>query len=76
MRPHKLIYWKIHINLTNQNAILYGSLVTKKPELKDKNEVLNQDIADKQFEVLARKHIWLSDEEVEAMLNIKPGRKS
>jgi hypothetical protein len=45
-------------------------------ELKDKNEVLNQDIADKQFEVLARKHIWLSDEEVEAMLNIKPGRKS
>ncbi|HJK85368.1 MAG TPA: DUF2608 domain-containing protein [Candidatus Megaira endosymbiont of Stentor roeselii] len=45
-------------------------------ELKDKNEVLNQDIADKQFEVLARKHIWLSDEEVEAMLNIKPSRKS
>lgn len=45
-------------------------------ELKEKNEVLNQDIADKQFEVLARKHIWLSDEEVEAMLNIKPGRKS
>ena len=45
-------------------------------ELQDKNEVLNQDIADKQFEVLARKHIWLSDEEVEAMLNIKPSRKS
>lgn len=45
-------------------------------ELKNKNEVLNQDIADKQFEVLARKHIWLSDEEVEAMLNIKSSRKS
>ena len=45
-------------------------------ELKDKNEVLNQDIADKQFEVLARKHIWLSDKEVEAMLNINPDQKS
>ncbi len=45
-------------------------------ELKNKNEVLNQDIADKQFEVLALKHTWLSDEEVEAMLNIKSSRKS
>ena len=45
-------------------------------ELKDKNEVLNQDIADKQFEVLTREHIWLSDEEAEAMLNINSSWKS
>ena len=38
-------------------------------ELKDKNEVLNQDIADKQFEILTREHIWLSDEEAEVRLN-------
>jgi hypothetical protein len=35
-------------------------------ELKDKNEVLNQDIADKQFQVLAKEHIWLSDDEAQA----------
>ncbi|WP_417904854.1 DUF2608 domain-containing protein [Candidatus Tisiphia endosymbiont of Micropterix aruncella] len=38
-------------------------------ELKDKNEVLNQDIADKQFQVLSQEHIWLSDDEAQARLN-------
>ncbi|NDA90141.1 MAG: DUF2608 domain-containing protein [Alphaproteobacteria bacterium] len=41
-------------------------------ELKDKNEVLNQDIADKQFQVLSQEYIWLSDDEAQARLNIKP----
>jgi hypothetical protein len=40
-------------------------------ELKDKNEVLNQDIADKQFQVLSQEYIWLSDDEAQARLNIK-----
>lgn len=38
-------------------------------ELKDKHEVLNHDIADKQFEILTREHRWLSDEEAEVRLN-------
>jgi len=38
-------------------------------ELEDKNEVLNQDIADKQFQVLYQEHIWLSDDEAKARLN-------
>ena len=41
-------------------------------ELQDKNEVLNQDIADKQFQVLSQEYIWLSDDEAQARLNIKP----
>jgi len=45
-------------------------------ELKDKNEVLNQDIADKQFQVLSQEYIWLSDDEAQARLNIKPDWKS
>jgi len=38
-------------------------------ELKDKNEVLNQDVADTQFQVLSKEHIWLSDDEAQARLN-------
>ncbi|MDG1436829.1 MAG: DUF2608 domain-containing protein [Rickettsiaceae bacterium] len=38
-------------------------------ELKDKNEILHQDIADKQFQVLRQEHIWLSDDEARARLN-------
>lgn len=38
-------------------------------ELKDKNELLNQNIADKQFQVLTQEHIWLSDHEAQARLN-------
>lgn len=38
-------------------------------ELKDKNEILHQDIADKQFQVLRQEHIWLSDDEAKAQLN-------
>lgn len=45
-------------------------------ELQDKNEVLNQDIADKQFQVLSQEYIWLSDDEAQARLNIKPDWKS
>ncbi|MCC8461538.1 MAG: DUF2608 domain-containing protein [Candidatus Megaira endosymbiont of Carteria cerasiformis] len=41
-------------------------------ELQDKNKVLNQDIADKQFQVLSQEYIWLSDDEAQARLNIKP----
>lgn len=43
-------------------------------ELKDKNEVLNQDIADKQFQVLSQEHIWLSDDEAQARLNMSSDR--
>ncbi len=35
-------------------------------ELKDRNEILNQDIADKQFQVLSKEHIWLSDDEAKS----------
>ncbi|WP_375331909.1 DUF2608 domain-containing protein [Candidatus Tisiphia endosymbiont of Temnostethus pusillus] len=45
-------------------------------ELKDKNEVLNQDIADKQFQVLSQDHIWLSDDEAQARLKMRSIRNS
>jgi phosphoglycolate phosphatase-like HAD superfamily hydrolase len=32
-------------------------------ELKDKNELLNRDIADKQFQILRQQHKWISDDE-------------
>jgi FMN phosphatase YigB (HAD superfamily) len=38
-------------------------------ELKDRNEVIDQDIANKQFEVLSQEHIWLSDTEAQDRLN-------
>ena len=37
-------------------------------ELEDKNELLNRDIADKQFQILREEHIWLGDDEVKMRL--------
>jgi len=45
-------------------------------ELKNKNELLNQDIADKQFQLLSQEHIWLSDEETQARLNAKSNQEA
>lgn len=42
-------------------------------ELQDRNEKLNVDIADKQFEVLSKEYIWLSDDEAKTKL-INPRR--
>jgi len=38
-------------------------------ELEDKNELLNQDIADKQFQILRQEHRWISDDDVRELIN-------
>ena len=61
-------------NALNDHQINY--LGIHYTELKDKNEVLNQDIADKQFQVLRQEHIWLSDDEAQTQLNMSSKRNN